>query len=185
MSNLVTHAEYELRRAGIFDKDADYNGALSKVVMDLIRLFASQKHSGYSANMTLDLFNELARFRPLTPITSDPEEWTDVSHMSDSKMWQNKRRTTSFSRDGGQTWYDIDDASLNNGDSWFSDEETREFLLDFGIDPDKNFIVLDTHSKSRIFDELYQLQKRYFGDKQEVGKIVIDRDLNRRLRSEI
>jgi hypothetical protein len=34
------------------------------------------------------------------------------------EMWQNRRRSTTFSRDGGRTWYDIDDPSLDNGDTW-------------------------------------------------------------------
>lgn len=114
MSNLIDHAQYELTRAGMFDADADYSGALAKQVMDLITLFAEQGHSGMSAAMTIRLFTDLASFMPLGPITSDPDEWTEVV----DGMWQNKRRSTSFSRDGGTTWYDIEDESRNNGDAW-------------------------------------------------------------------
>jgi hypothetical protein len=114
MSELTDHAKYELIRAGLFDEDADYGGAHAKAVMELIETFANQGHSGMSAGITLELFHTLAQFKLLSPITSDPSEWGKVA----DALWQNTRRSTSFSRDGGATWYDIEDPSLNNGDVW-------------------------------------------------------------------
>lgn len=118
MSNLTEHAQFELIKAGLFDQDADYNGAHANAVMELVETFSNQHHSGASAALTLGIFSKLAQFQPLSPITSDPDEWTDVAEFNGSPLWQNKRRGTSFSRDGGQTWYDIEDESLNNGDVW-------------------------------------------------------------------
>lgn len=65
MSNLVNHAMAELNRVGLFDKDSDYDGELGKGVLELIKLFASQGHSGNSAEMTIELFEKLARFESL------------------------------------------------------------------------------------------------------------------------
>lgn len=118
MSNLTEHARYELSRAGLFDADADYGGAHANAVMELIETFAAQGHSGMSASMVIQLFHDLAQYKPLGPITSDPSEWVNVSDISGEPLWQNRRRSTSFSRDGGATWYDIEDPSLNNGDVW-------------------------------------------------------------------
>lgn len=118
MSNLTQHAKKELQLAGLFDKDSDYDGMLGTAVMELVRVFSKQGHSGFSANQTLKIFNLVASFKPLTPIGSTQDEWMNVSDMSGLPMWQNKRRGTTFSRDGGKTWYDIDDPELNNGDTW-------------------------------------------------------------------
>lgn len=118
MSNLVEHARYEMTRAGMFDADADYGGALGNAVMELVETFAKQGHSGMSAVVTLALFHDLAQYKPIGGITSDPDEWTNVADMAGQPLWQNKRRGTSFSRDGGKTWYDIEDESLDNGDRW-------------------------------------------------------------------
>ena len=118
MSNLTDHAKYELELAGLFDKDSDYDGALGTAVMELVEVFAKQGHSGFSAHRMLAIFNEVANFKPLTPIGKSPDEWVDQSEASDEPMWQNKRRGSTFSRDGGKTWYDIDDPKLNNGDTW-------------------------------------------------------------------
>lgn len=121
MSNLVKHAEYELKTAGLFDEDSDYNGMLGDAVLELVKVFSKQGHSGLSAKMTLELFNRVADFKPLSPIGVSEDEWVDQSKASGEPMCQNRRRGTTFSRDGGKTWYDIDDPSLNNGDTWRRD----------------------------------------------------------------
>lgn len=118
MSNLVKHAEHELKLAGLFDKDSDYDGMLGDAVLELVKVFAKQGHSGFSAHQTLKIFNIVADFKPLTPIGKSKDEWNDVSDASGEPMWQNNRRSTTFSRDGGETWYDIDDSKLNHGDTW-------------------------------------------------------------------
>lgn len=114
MSNLVKHAKKELKLAGLLDKDSDYNGMLGEAVLELVKVFSKQGHSGFSANWTLDVFNKVASYKPLTPIGTTKDEWMEVS----DDMWQNTRRSSTFSRDGGKTWYDIDDPKLNNGDTW-------------------------------------------------------------------
>ena len=109
MSNLVAHAKLELRRAGLFDADSDYGGMLAEGVMKIVKVFAEEGHSGMSAAMTVQLLEKLLRFKPLTPITSDPSEWMDVTeHGPQGPMWQNRRSSSCFSTDGGKTYYDID-----------------------------------------------------------------------------
>lgn len=105
--SLKEHAKYELEKVGLFDKDSDYGGMIGKAVMELIEKFSEQGHSEFSAMQVLAIFNKLASFKPLSKITSDPDEWNDVSGMSGKPMWQNKRCSSSFSEDGGKTWYDL------------------------------------------------------------------------------
>jgi hypothetical protein len=104
MSKLVEHAEYELKKAGLFDNDADYMGVLAKDVMQIIELFAKQGHSGASAAYVAGILELLLRFKPLSPITNDPDEWGLISQDGEPKMWQNKRDGEQFSMDGGKTW---------------------------------------------------------------------------------
>lgn len=118
MSNLTDHAKKELELAGLFDADSDYDGMLGNAVMALVKVFAKQGHSGFSAGRTLAIFNEVANFRNLTPIGTTDGEWMNVSENSNGPLWQNTRRSSTFSRDAGKTWYDIDDPRLNNGDTW-------------------------------------------------------------------
>lgn len=109
MSNLIIHAERELKLAGLFDKDSDYKGALGGAVMELVKVYAKQAHSGASASMVRGLFVQVANFENLTPITPDPEEWQNVAGMSGVPMWQNKRNPAYFSDDGGKTCWHVDE----------------------------------------------------------------------------
>lgn len=118
MSNLVNHAKEELKLAGLLDKDSDYDGMLGEAVLELVEVFSKQGHSGFSAMQTLEIFNTVASYKPLTAIGASKDEWINVEENMGEPMWQNKRRITTFSRDGGKTWYDIDDSKLNNGDTW-------------------------------------------------------------------
>lgn len=138
--NLEDHARHELERAGLFSKDSDYGGMLGKAVLALICTFRKQGHSGFSAMMTLDLFNRLGQFKVLTPITSDSEEWNDVSDMGgrDSPpLWQNKRCPSTFSNDAGKTWWDVDE---NDAEARVKGSEE--------VDAPVRFITLDELKKA-------------------------------------
>jgi hypothetical protein len=104
-SNLVVHAQRELTLAGLFDTDSDYDGAAGQAVLDLVKVFASQRHSGFSAMLVLDLFDRVAHFKPLGALTDNPDEWIEVG----PSVWQNRRHSSCFSEDGGKTYYDIDE----------------------------------------------------------------------------
>jgi hypothetical protein len=112
MNNLVTHAQTELDRAGLLSPESDYDGMLGRAVLDLVRVFSEQGHSGYSAMATVDLFRRVASYESLGPITDDPDEWMSVADFCGGQAtWQNRRRSSAFSEDGGKTYYLVDDRS--------------------------------------------------------------------------
>jgi hypothetical protein len=96
MSSLVRHAKAELRLAGMFSPDSDYDGEIAPVVVALMETFTAYGHSGNSAKMTLDLFYMLAQGLPITPLTGDESEWEDRSSVSGYPIWQNKRCSSVF-----------------------------------------------------------------------------------------
>jgi len=102
MNNLEQHAQKELRAAGLFDKDSDYSGMLGDATIRLIRVFTAEGHSGFSASIAVSLFEKLARFQPLTPLTGGDSEW---NKLQDGKGWQNNRCSHVFKDDDGA--YDI------------------------------------------------------------------------------
>lgn len=115
---LIEHAKSELQRAGLDGPDDPYDGMLGHAVFELIEVFSKQGHSGFSATLTCAIFKDLAEYKALTPITSDPSEWQLVSGPStqfpDSKpQWQSTRQPNLFSHDGGETWYSVDDPRWN------------------------------------------------------------------------
>ena len=74
MSDLEAYAEAEMRRAGLYDKDADYAGMIPEAVMKLVKTHTAERHSGASHWLTLQVFNKVINYKPLTPLTDNPAE---------------------------------------------------------------------------------------------------------------
>jgi len=80
----------EIKKAGLYDKDSDYGGLLGKALEELVKVFAKQGHSDYSASIVNQLFYRLVRYKPLTPITNDLDEW-NFCWEDGEKVYQAKR----------------------------------------------------------------------------------------------
>ena len=120
MSNLEKFAEEELRRAGAFDEGGFYGGMLGTAVMKMVKVFAEEGHSGMSASLAIQLFERVARFEPLTPLTGEDDEWTEVG----DGVFQNRRCSHVFKTavDGaydieGRIFRDPDGGCYTNRDS--------------------------------------------------------------------
>lgn len=85
---LTEFAQSELARI----EDDGYGGMVKEAVQELVTTFAKQGHSGYSAEMTTQAIERLFRFKPLTSLTGEDDEWTEVS----SGTFQNKRNPSVF-----------------------------------------------------------------------------------------
>ncbi len=96
--SLTEHAKQELEMAGFFDKGSDYGGELGNATLELVKLFAKQGHSGISAGIVRNLFNKLADYKPLSPLTFNDDEWSNEIARSDN-VYQNKRNSAVF-KDG-------------------------------------------------------------------------------------
>ena len=95
-SPIVNFAREELGRVGEI-----YDGMVNDGALDIIGLFATQGHSGGSAQITTDIVNRLMRYEPLSPLTGDDDEWGEVT----PGCWQNKRCSHVFKENGRA--YDI------------------------------------------------------------------------------
>lgn len=96
MSRFVSWAIEEIKRAGLYDEDSPYSGELGKALEELVRVFDKQDHSGFSASMMVPLLERLLQYKPLTPITNDPSEWTETSEREGEKLFQCKRCSSLF-----------------------------------------------------------------------------------------
>lgn len=108
MDSLLEHAKREMALAGLYDKDADYDGMVAAQVERLVKVMSGHGHSGGSHAMTLAVFNEVIKHKNLSPITDDPATW----HKVDKSMWQSRRNHSIFSRDGGGFWYDLKEPNV-------------------------------------------------------------------------
>ena len=101
--NLIEHAKYELELAGYDLSKDDYANNCAKNALELLEVFSSAKHSGMSAQITLSLFNRLANYKNLTPLTNNPEEWNKLGG-TEQEEWQSIRNPECFSKDLKTYW---------------------------------------------------------------------------------
>ena len=121
MSNLLKHAKRELEAAGYSEGD-DMSALMRDNVLQLIKVFSKQGHSGFSAPFCVSLFKTLASYKPLGPLKGTDDEWNDVSE----GLYQNNRCSRVFKDSGGA--YDIDGYIFEReGEEgcWFTDFNSR------------------------------------------------------------
>jgi hypothetical protein len=147
MSNLVEFAEQELDAIGVGDPDADYNGILKTAVLDIIRVFSEQGHSGASAAMVTAMVEKLMRYEPLTPLTGAPDEWCELDGHGDDLAAQNKRCFHVFRRADG-TAYDIDARVFRSPDGdTYSGGRHGHTDITFPYTPTVEYVDVDEHGE--------------------------------------
>lgn len=97
--NLYAHAVSELPAP---DGD-EMQELMNRGLLDLILVFSTQGHSGFSASYATSVLEKILRYEPLGPLTGEDREWIQVA----DNMWQNKRCGHVFKDDTGYA-YDID-----------------------------------------------------------------------------
>lgn len=86
MSNLVKHAKKEFEILG-WPGDCEMQKMICDNIIELLEVFSNHGHSGSSAPYALGMFNELAKFNPISPLTGDDSEWVEVG----DNLYQNNR----------------------------------------------------------------------------------------------
>lgn len=154
-TKMVEKAKYELdlllEQCGDDEEARRMQKVINKNLLDLVELFASQGHSGFTANYTIKNLIKLLNQSFITPLTGAEEEWNEVT----PGVYQNKRESRifkqhdrfegkpyyldgkAFSDDGGKTWY-------TNKDSFV----TIEFPL-YKL-PDTEYIILEKENSDEI-----------------------------------
>lgn len=108
---LIDHAKRELELMGECD-------LVVNSVLELITVFAKQGHSGSSAPHCASLFEHLAGYGILTPLTGEDEEWCEVRE----GLSRNKRASHVFRDESTGEVYDMDGVVFvdENGSSFTS-----------------------------------------------------------------
>ena len=135
MSNILSWAEQELRLAGydINDTEDGPNRWLAEGTLELLKVFADQGHSGSSAPYAIALFERLASWKPIAPLTGADDEWNEVG----TDVWQNCRNSCVFKGADGQAY-------------WSEGRVFWEWLSHPEIDDGKPYKIHFTSSNSRV-----------------------------------
>ena len=176
--SLTKYAEAELARIP-HDEDG-LQSLMDKNILEIVKIFGEQGHSGFSASYALSILERLLRFKPISPLTGEDDEWVK----SGSGSLQNKRCSSVFKNSDG-TCYDIDGiiVSDNGGITWFSSGRFRKkvaFPYAVHLHPEKVYIEytadvppgftgddfeIITDKPDRI-KALYERKRKEFDDEQ-------------------
>lgn len=102
MTSLLQHTKSELRAAGLFDENSDFNGEVGVQVTALMETLVAYAHSGGSLEATLGVFSRVANHLPLSPLTGEDDEW-EVPVGMNGQIQINKRCTRVF-KDDTMAW---------------------------------------------------------------------------------
>lgn len=153
MSNLIQFAQDELDRIaeGCKNDEEGYKIqlAINKNIMDIIKMFSEQGHSGTTAGYTISMLSRLLNYKPITSLTGEDDEWTKLDY-NDRLAYQNKRCLSVFKDSQGRA-YDTEAKvfSDDNGHTWYTSSDSSEYIT-FPYDvPDNPQSVLLDNSVAR------------------------------------
>lgn len=107
MSSLIDYAKTEFAILGWNTTDDEIQQEACKCVMELLEVLAKQGHSGFSLSYILSLLKKLAKFKPLSPLTGQDDEWVKVMEENGKPFYQNKRYSSVFKLGDDGEAYDV------------------------------------------------------------------------------
>ena len=157
---MIDYAKQELDLIGMVDGEDEMNSAMRNHIIHMVEEFSKEGHSGYSASYALGILQKILAYEPLSPLTGEDSEWTDVSGYGVPPTYQNKRCSRVFkdSKDGqaydinGIVWYEwyCDTPQSENYKSYFTNSESKVYV-EFPYTPKKEYKqwILNNKSSSR------------------------------------
>lgn len=153
--SMVEYAKRELDRIG---KDEEgMQDLINKNILEIVEKFSEQGHTGFTAGYALSVLERLLRFKPITPLTGEPDEWNELHH----GVRQNKRCPSVFQQEDG-SYEDIDAivVSDNGGITWFSSGRFRKKVT-FPYSP-------PTHPEKVYIEYTEDVPPGFTGNKYEI-----------------
>lgn len=105
-SELVKYARHELElvldeaKEDGNEMDIRIQEIFNDGILKVVKTFADCGHSGLTASLAIHYLERLLKYRPLTPLTLEDDEWNEicVQHNEDGqvKVYQNKRASNVF-----------------------------------------------------------------------------------------
>ena len=116
-------AKSELDIIGMTEDSPDeMNQMMRKHILHMVNEFAEEGHSGMSASYAIGILEKVLRFKPLTALTGEDSEWTELDYDDIIMKYQNKRCARVFKDVHGQA-YDSGGIVFWN---WYTDEDGKQ-----------------------------------------------------------
>lgn len=151
-----------MQRASLIALKKDSDGmqeAINQNILQIIDLFCDQGHSGFSGSYVISILERLLRFKPLTPLTGEEDEWNEPYGADGTR--QNKRCSSVFLNANG-TAHDIDAVSVsdNGGITWFAAHDFQKeitFPYTPPIHPERVFIEYTDDTPPGFISDNYEI----------------------------
>lgn len=153
MAGLVEFAEGELNLLLKSCKDSEslkMQKSVNDDILDIIKLFSSQGHSGFSANYSLNILKRLLDYKPLSAITGSEDEWEQLNYSPDL-AYQSKRCPSIFKDADGKV-YNVEARvfSDDNGHTWYNCKESREYVeLPYEVPAKPEYVIIDNQQERK------------------------------------
>lgn len=134
--SLYDYAKSQMDRA--WPEQDEMQDLVKENVLELIKVFAAQGHSGFSANYVLGVFDRLAHYKPIAPLKGTDDEWMEVGE----GVFQNKFAGSVFKdgKDGQAYW--MEGKVFKDKDGCYYTNMNSRVYIDFPWTmPDKPEIV--------------------------------------------
>ena len=140
-SNYMKHAKREFQALGydLNDKEEGPDKWIMENVFELLEIFGKQGHSGSSAPYCVNMFQKMASFEPICPLTGNDEEWNEVGE----GVFQNNRCSHVFKESKYGKAYDIEGKIfMEPNGCCYTNKESRVFI-DFPYTPKREYVKID------------------------------------------
>ena len=124
VEKMIDYAKSELAR--IEHDEEGMQDEMDKCILQLLEVLEKQGHTNHTIHYCLRLFERLANFKPLTPLTGDDDEWKETA----KNIFQNKRCSSVFKNGKDGKAYDIDGRMFSNdgGNTWYMNANSRVYI---------------------------------------------------------
>ncbi|QFR59812.1 hypothetical protein VOWphi5012_028 [Vibrio phage phi50-12] len=141
--SLVNHAINEMNIA--WPENEPMQDAIKENILELIKVFSEQGHSGSSAPYVLEYFNKLARFEPINPLTGEDDEWADRGN----GLFQNIRCSEVFKNGKNGQAYWINGNIFRNQDGVTFTSNNSSVPVTFPwVRPESNIVDVFEHPEA-------------------------------------
>ena len=149
--SMVEFAENELNlllNTCTDDEAKNMQKVINKDILDIIKLFSEQGHSGFSAHYSMNILKRLMDYKPLSAITDDESEWTKLDYDEDL-AYQCKRCPSLFKDKNGRV-YNVEGRvfSDDNGHTWYTNGNSRIYVeLPYTVPDKPEYVVIDNQQQ--------------------------------------
>ena len=186
MSNLVEFAQNELNillKSCTDSESLKMQKVMNDDIMEIVKKFASQGHSGFSAQYALNLVTRLLQYKPITPLTGEDEEWVELDY-GDDLAYQNKRCPQIFKQKDGKI-YDVEGKvfSSDNGHSWYTSKDSRVYIeMPYNVPARPESVIIDNkEQREAILTKIIHIIESIQECKFNYTELTEDTQLNKLL----